>query len=186
MFQSLLYREDAAEQVAHFEDGIKERTAWVWDEKLRGEYLHNCSHHLMAKVPATVVSGDECECWTGDCDSDMITDAWHFEVNADEGNIPGQLNQNFIRVKTDPDEINLIAMTSTDMFEGARLSLEWDDENMPAIGEGVDLLDVVLADKRIGTQLLDQEDVAMNNAMSYGGFETQLLKRLLGNKVRSS
>jgi len=186
---SLMFREMAAEELAHFEQGLQERTADVWDDKLRVEYIHHCGNKQMVYLPADTIADGKCDCLEAQCDPDNLirSNAWKFVVNPDsEDGVPGQVNPNYLLVNIDPSATNAferIGTVSTDLFDQATLTLEGVDENRPAISEGIDLFDIMLPDYRMGTQLIQQEDIEMNNAMSYGGFEASMLKKALGTKV---
>ena len=183
---SMLYREMPAEELAHFEQGMQERAADVWDDKLRIEYHHHVGNKLMVYLGNDVIEDGKCDCLEAMCDpSNIKSNAWKFVVDPDQDDVPGQVNPNWLLVNVDPTADNAferIGTVTADLFDQAALTLENSDENRPLISEGIDLFDVVLPDTQMWRQLMKQEDGNMNNARSYGGYDPQLLKQSLGSK----
>ena len=186
---SLLFRKMATQQLAAFETGFRERVADSWDDKLRVEYLHRCANKMMFVNPVTISDDTNCDCAESQCGADAIqAGGWMFYTNPTVNGVPGQVNPNFILVNLAPTSLvnangySQIGAASVDMFEQAAIELEFSNENRPFMGEGLDLYDVVLPDARMGRDLRRQEDAEMNNAMSYGGFNAQDLKRTIGTK----
>lgn len=179
---ALIFREMPEEQLMHFERALQQRTADVWDDKLRIEYINGCENKLMVLVDSQVIADGTCDCQPAQCTSDAIQqDAFRFVVRANNAQTgaAGQIDPRYLLVNIDPDDLGNIGMLTTDLLEEAAQMLEYEDENKPFIGEGLDLYDVVLPHNNIARDLFKQEDEAMNNAMSYGGYEPAKLKRIL-------
>lgn len=183
---SLTFRKFATEQLNHFVEGVQQKSANEWDDKLRVEYLNGVGNKLMPYVDATVITSGDCDCAPAECsDENVQADAWQWVRNSDVGGVPGQVNGNYILVNIDPTAANAwerIGLLTTDLLELAQLKLNYADENKPMIGEGVDLYDVVLPDVRMGRDLRAWEDEDMANVHSYGGYQPEMLKRTLGTK----
>lgn len=181
--ETLVFREMPEEQLQHFEAELNKRAADVWDDKLRLEYLNACQNKTFAQLPRSVLTDGTCDNPAKYCDtSGLINDGFKFVIDPDVNGVPGQINPNYLLVKTPVADLDRIGTTTVDMIEEAALDMEFEDESRPAIADGIDLFDIVLPNVRIGRELFAQEDMEMGNAMSYGGYNPQLLQRKLGSR----
>ena len=176
---SLVFREMPDEEIAHFEQGMREATRYVWDEVYRTRYLHMTGNKIVPLVDdADVAPGVAVE----KCVPNLVCDGWMFERRRRTDGTFGEIDERYIRVQVDPTKLANIAELTLDTLDEAAQELEYDDENMPALQDGIDLFDVVLAHNKMGVRFGELENQQMDQAMSYGGFSADMLKRKLGTK----
>jgi hypothetical protein len=179
---SLIFREMPDEEIAHFEQGMREATRYVWDEAYRTRYNHMAGNKIVGLVDAADLEGDTCDCHVLKCAPDLRCDGWMFERRRTAAGEFGEIDERYIRVNVSAAEISRISELTLDMLDEAAQELEYDDESMPAIQDGIDLFDVVLAHNKMGVRFAETENQQMDQAMSYGGFKADMLKRKLGTK----
>ena len=180
---STVFREMAPTELANFEDNIRLSVRYCWEEFSRSRYIHFCQNKVVALMDDDDLTDGCCDTLKAKCTASNIdTDSFRWARYAKLDGSDGEINENYVFVKVNPTKIANIAELSLDMLDEALIDLESEDDNMPFIGEGIDLFDVVLAHPRMGNRFVQQEDRRMNNAMSYGGYDAAMLKRTLGTK----
>lgn len=179
---ALVFREMPDEEIAHFEQGMREATRYVWDEAYRTRYLDFCANKILPVVEAGDITGDTCDCMATKCNPDLRCDGWIFERRRNQDGSFGEIDERFLRVNCSVAELPRIGEMTLDMLDEAAAELEYDDETKPALSEGIDLFDVALAHNKMGTRFAEQENQQMDQALSYGGFKADMLKRTLGTK----
>lgn len=179
---SLVFREMAGTELKHFEEALQMASSYVWNEFGRSRYIHSCQN----KVVAFVDESDLTKCPDAPrvkcTDQNVDTDAFMWARYQQADGTPGEINENYVFVKVDPEKIETIAQLSLDMLDLAAEDLEQEDDTMPFLSEGITLFDVVLGTTRIGHQFVVQEDRQANNAISYGGYNAKDLFSTLGTK----
>jgi len=180
--KELVFREMPEEEMAHLEQGLQDATRYVWEEFYRSRYNHMCGHHLVSVVDAAdIVSPGAGDVLTHKCFPDIRDGAWIFEYRQRKG-ADDEIDENHIRVNINPADIGLVSELTLDLLDEATTSLVYEDEAYFAGEAGIDLLDVVLCETKMGIRMAEQENTLVANAMSYGSFDAQQLKRRLGTK----
>jgi hypothetical protein len=131
---------------------------------------------------ADLESEDTCNLYKNKCAPDLRCDGWMFERRKRADGSFGEIDERYVRVNVSAAQIPLISELTLDMLDEASQELEYDDESRPAIQDGIDLFDVVLAHIKMGTRWGEIENQQTANAMAYGGLSAELLKRKLGTK----
>lgn len=181
---ALIFREMPESELMHFEESMQAASRYVWNEFGRSRYINACGNKVVALVDDADVADGVCDgaprVKCGDDNIDTNAFMWARYKNAD--GTDGEINENYVFVKVDPDDIGKIANLSLDMLDVAAEELEQEDDTMPFLSEGIALFDVVLGSTRINSQLVRQEDRQTNNAISYGGYNQKDLFSTLGTK----
>jgi hypothetical protein len=116
------------------------------------------------------------------CAPDLRNEGWIFERRRNNDGSFGEIDERYIRVNVAAADIPRISELTLDMLDEAAMELEYDDETKPAISDGIDLFDVMLAHNKMGVRFGETENQQMDQAMSYGGMDASMLKRKLGTK----
>lgn len=182
----LAVREMPREEIMHMENGMQDASRYVHEEFYRSRFIDHCDNKIMPVVPASFVGeGGTCDespksCYTS---GSIKNDAFIFERRLNEAGTEDEIDERYIRVNIDPSELGRIGELSFDVLDVAQERLAYEDEAFFGIMDGVDLLDVVCATPRMVTRLFEIENMDMDKAMSYGGYDVQKLKRVLGSKA---
>ncbi|MGB3006661.1 MAG: hypothetical protein WBC06_09140 [Chitinophagaceae bacterium] len=181
---SLEFREMASVELENFEDNIRQAARYTWEEFGRSRYIDMCGNKMLAMVDAEDLTDGCCDTLKVKCTDDSInsSDGFKWARYPKLDGTPGEINENYVFVNCDPDHIPRIAELSLDLLDYAAQDLELEDDMFSFLDEGIDLLDVVLGHSKMGNRFATQEDRRMNNAISYGGYDPQQLKKTLGTK----
>jgi len=180
---ALALREMPAEELQHFEAGIRDAARYLWDEVYRSRYIDFSQNKMLCLIDQAVLDGAvDNQVLTKSCVPDIRSEGFIFERRLKDDGTEGEMDERYIRVNCPASQINRISEMSLDLLDEAAQYLEYEDENMPFLSEGVDLFDVVLAHNKMDTRFAENEDSQMGGAHSLGGYDSQLLKRTLGTK----
>lgn len=175
----LLLREMPEDEIAHLEDYLSKATRYFWEEFYRSRYIDACENKVLALVPQSLLDGDTCAC--------NVSNICQPEINTQNGFVferrpTGTIDERFIRVNCRVEDIGRISDFGLDLLDIAAIELSHEDDNMPWIDEGVQLFDVVISDPRQNIRWGETENHLMDRAMSYGGYNSQDLRRLIGTE----
>lgn len=174
----LAIREIPDEEIAHFEDGMRSAARYIWEEFLRSRYTNFCGNKLLAKLPNAVTDSTDKQMA---CQSSIVESAFIYELRpSPKAGVPEEIDENYIRVNCDPADLGQISELTFDMLDIASERLEYEDEAF--FDDQIDLIDVVLAAKPMGKRMMEIENLDMDQAMSYGGYNISQLKRKLGTR----
>lgn len=176
--ESLLYREMPEEELKHMEDHLSKATRYFHEEFYRSRYIDNCENKIIALVPSSALDGDTYDYQANTvCAPEIRNNGFIFERRS-----TGVLDERYIRVNCRKADIGRISDFGLDLLDIAKVELSMEDDNMPFLDQGVELYDVVLADPRQNIRFAQTENYLMDRVHSYGGYEPQMLKRLMGTQ----
>lgn len=183
---ALTFREMPAEELAHFEQGIIDFGKYTWEEWCKTRYYHNCANKIVLTVPDSLVgSSGTCDIVKTVCFPNVSMDGWLFwKRNPDADSTPtgdGPIDERYISVNVHPDRIGAISELTIDALDIAAEYLEFEDENMRFLDEGVEMFDVVLGHNRMGARL-SQIERLQESACIQTVYDAALLKKTLGTK----
>jgi hypothetical protein len=146
--ESLLYRLFPAEEILQFEESNARITKNVHEEFLRANYIGGAGHKWVG-----IINNDGIYCG-------LIDDqAWFVPTLENEDNTNAGYNLCEIRVKIAPADLNKISYLSLDMLDDALIDLQSEDDAFRldiAEATGMQLLDIVIPDPRVGRALYFQ------------------------------
>lgn len=190
------FRQMGDREMAHFEASMKNMTQYFWNEYLRSRYIYWCENKYLSLVPASVFSGTDGETLIGEgadvCDTLVrkCTPAidpggfifWHRGANAPVLDSSFPIDERFISANVPPSQIHRISELSADIVEAAIINLQFEDENMPFIDQGIALMDVVVPDVKVARRLAQLERIQESECMPQVMFAGKELGRNLGIK----
>lgn len=180
---SLALREMPEDELRHFESGIRDASRYLWDEVYRSRYTDFCQNKMLVLIDQAVLDSEETDdCLVKACTPDIRTEGYIFERRLKTDGTEGEMDERYIRVNVPLSQINRVAELTVDLLDEAAQYLEYEDENMPFLADGIDLFDVVLAHPKMAIRMMEHENAQMDGAMNFGGYEASKLKRKLGTK----
>jgi hypothetical protein len=187
---SLLWARQMPErELAHFENHLKIAAQYFWNEWLRSRYINIVEKKFVALVSdnAIAVGGDICDTLESGCAPYIDGNNGFVMWNRGPGNMPiidplYPVDERYVSVNVPLNKVPNISELSGDLIEQAAIDLELDDENMPMLDEGIDLLDVIVPDIRMLRRLVQLERQQEAECMPTVMYDGKDLSRRLGIK----
>ncbi len=185
----LPFRQMADRELAHFEEHLKLMSRYFWDEYLRSRYIHLSQNKYVAMVSDAVFANAEsdiCNTLETSC-APFIEDNDGFvfwnrnpssEVPVLDANWP--IDERYVSVQVPLANIRNISELSGDLVEQATLHLEFDDENMPLLDQGIGLMDLVVPDIKVARRMTQLERIQESECLPSVMYPGKELSRNLG------
>lgn len=175
----LLVREMPEMEIQHLEDYLARATRYFWEEYYRSRYIDACENKVLALVDSDLLDGDACAC--------NVASTCRPEINTSNGFVferrsTGTIDERYIRVNCRISDIPRISDFGLDMLDIAKIELSSEDDNYPYLDQGVQLLDVIIADPRQNIRFGETENHLLDRVLSYGGKNMGELTRMMGTQ----
>lgn len=154
------------QEIQHLEMHLSEIDRYVRDEFDRVRYTDLSANKVLP------FSADAEDCLA--CCSEAKLDGWKFDRFEN-----GEVNSCYVFACVDPAELDTIGEMSTDLLDQALLTLEYQNRSY-SFGEGIQLYDLILPDRRVSNNLVQTYDQNGNNFMSWGQWNINELNRAFG------
>lgn len=184
----LPYRQMAEKELMHMESNLVIHAQHHWNEYLRTRYIYTSENKYVAMVSDDALDADNgtCDIFESACDPIVETQGfvfWHRGPSGPVIDTAYSIDERYVSVNVPPDKIANIAELSGDLLEMAALNLQYEDENMPFIDQGMAMYDLILPDIRMGRRLRQLERSQESECVPTVMWEGKNLSRSLGIKT---
>jgi hypothetical protein len=159
----LIFRQMPGEELSHIEDQLHDVSRYFWDDWLRTRYVNMCESKQVAFVEDKFFTAENPQCAMDfQCNPQIISRNGFIFWNRSATNMPvldGNfvMDERYVSVQVPPAKIKNIAELSPDWMETATTRLQYSEGNMPFADEKIPLLDLVVADSRVGRRMMQME-----------------------------
>lgn len=184
----LPFREMPEKELAHFENHLKMAGQYFWNEWLRSRYINIVEKKFVAMVSDNALtSGDICDTLESACAPYIDHTNGFIMWNRGADGLPVldqayPVDERYVSVNVPLAKVPNISELSGDLIEQAAADLELDDDNMPLLDEGIDLLDVIVPDLKMLRRLVQLERMQEAQCLPSVLYDGKDLSRRLGIK----
>lgn len=188
------FRQMGDREMAHFEASLKTMSQYFWNEYLRSRYINACENKYIAVVDESVfvdaegdplLGNDVCDTLERRCSPNLDNGGfifWNRGSLAPVLDTTFAMDERFVSVNILPSQIHRISELSADIIEQAAINLQYEDENMPFLDQGIALMDVIVPDVKVGRRMAQLERIQESECMPQVMFPGKDLGRNLGIK----
>lgn len=181
------FRQMGEEELGHFEDSLKTMAQYFWNDYLRTRYINLCENKYVAQVSDGILADVNSVCNTLESQCAPFiegSDGFTFWNRGLDGNpvidSAFPLDERLVSVNVPPSKIKNISELSGDLLEQAGINLEYEDENMPLLDQGVNMYEVLVPDIRVSRRLVQLERIQESECVPTVMYNGKDLSRALG------
>lgn len=183
------FREMGEREIQHMLKGLRLRVQFHWNEYFRSRYIHNCENKMLGLVTSQALNPDgTCDILDKQCIPGIETkNGFIFWRRGVDGNptlndLSLPIDERYVSVNVSVANIPRISELSPDFLEQAVQQLQFEDENMPFLDQGIQLFDVLVPDAKIGRRLSQLERLQESECLNSSIYNSSELSLKLGIK----